>query len=122
MPRFEKTSFLEIWVDGRKYTYDITMHVDGRITRRHKELSKPFRNGHTPLAPPELEELLKENPEVVVVGTGQRGAMPVPKETWELARSRGVELLAERTPRAIEILNKLQSEGRRVAAILHITC
>ena len=122
MPVFEKTSFLEIWVDGKKYDYDITLHVDGRITRRHKELSKPFRNGHTPLAPPELEEILNENPEVVVVGTGQGGGMPVPKETRKLAEQRGVKLIVELTPTAIETLNKLQSKGVRVAAILHITC
>ena len=122
MPLFERTSFLEIWVDGRKYDYDITLHVDGRITRRRKELSKPFADGHTPVAPPELEELLNECPEIIVIGNGQAGAMPVPEETRKLATEKGVELIVVRTPEALDILNRLLREGRRVAAILHITC
>ncbi len=122
MPVFERTSFLEIWVDGKKYDHDITLHVDGRITRRRKELSKPFAVGHTPVAPPELEEILRENPEVVVIGNGQAGAMPVPRKTRRLAAERGVELIVARTPEALKILNRLINEGRKVAAILHITC
>jgi len=119
----EKTGFGYIIVDGKRYNHDIVIHVDGQISKRKKELSKPFKRGlHTPLAPPEVEELLDEGPEVIVIGSGQFGALPIIDEAVQIVKDRGVEIIIDTTPRVIEVINKLRNEGKRVAAILHVTC
>ncbi len=119
----EETGFGYIVIDGVRYNYDVIVHVNGRITRRRKELSKPFKKGfHTPLALLEIEELLGEEPEVMVIGTGQFGALPVMGDVINELKRRGVEVIIDRTPRVIEIVNKLRDEGRRLIALLHVTC
>ena len=119
----EKTGFGYVIIDGKKYDHDVVIHVDGRISKRKKELSKPFKKRlHTPLAPPEIEELLHENPEVIVIGSGQFGALPIMDEVIKAIKSKGIELIVDVTPRVLEVINKLRAEGKRLAAILHVTC
>lgn len=118
----EKTGFGYIVVNGVKYDHDIVVHVDGKVTRRKKELSKPYKKGfHTPLAPPEIEEILAEKPEIIVIGSGQYGALPVLNETIKLLEEKKVKYIIEKTPKAIEEYNELSKE-RKVAAIFHVTC
>jgi len=118
----EETGFGYIVVDGVKYTHDVVVHVDGKVTKRKNVLSKPYKKGlHTPLAPPELEEILDENPEVVVIGSGQYGALPILEETVKLLEEKNVKYIIEKTPKAIEEYNKLSKE-KRVVGIFHVTC
>ncbi len=49
--------------------------------------------------------------------------MAIAEETMEHARTRGVEILAARTPDAVAEFNRLQSDPRKkVVAALHLTC
>ena len=118
----EGTGFGYIIVNGVKYDHDIAVHVDGSVTKRKKELSKPYKKGvHTPLAPSEIEEILDENPEIVIIGSGQYGALPILDETIKLLEEKNVKYIIEKTPKAIEEYNKL-SKNKRVAGIFHVTC
>lgn len=85
-------------------------------------LMRESASGHTPLGPEEVEIALEGNPEVLVVGMGQFGVLPILPETKEMVAQRGVELRTARMPQAIETYRRLVGEGRRVAAILHLTC
>ena len=118
----EGTGFGYIIVNGVRYDHDIVVHVDGSVTKRKKELSKPYKKGvHTPLAPPEIEEILDENPEIVIIGSGQYGALPILDETIKLLEEKNIKYIIEKTPKAIEEYNKLSKE-KRVAGIFHVTC
>ncbi|RLE94020.1 MAG: hypothetical protein DRN04_04855 [Thermoprotei archaeon] len=118
----EGTGFGYIIVNGVRYDHDIVVHVDGSVTKRKKELSKPYKKGvHTPLAPPEIEEILDENPEIAIIGSGQYGALPILDETIKLLEEKNVKYIIEKTPKAIEEYNKLSKE-KRVAGIFHVTC
>jgi len=123
MLKIEETGFGYIVVDGRKYRHDIVIHVDGKISKRKKELSKPFKRGiHTPLSWLEIAHLLEENPEIIIIGTGQYGALPILEETVKYMENHGVSFIKAKTPEAIKILNTFLKEGRRVASIIHVTC
>ena len=78
-------------------------------------------------APPSLEELclsdfdvvLEDDPELVILGTGERNVFPPRELTFAFARRRiGLEVMD--TAAAARTFNVLAGEGRRLAAILYI--
>jgi hypothetical protein len=78
-----RTGFGWIEIDGFRYDHDVIIHADATITKRKKKLSKSEKDkyGHTPLSEKELDFLTEEDPELVFVGTGQYGDLPLTPET-----------------------------------------
>lgn len=114
-----ETAFGWIEIDGQRFENDVVVHADRTVTKRKKKLSKPFKEeyGHTPLSEHELEFLDEEGPEVVIIGTGQDGSLPLtPKAQKILDR---YETVVEKTPQALE---SMAHEKKRFVAILHVTC
>jgi hypothetical protein len=111
-------SFGLIEIGGRRYEHDVVL--DGGIVRRRKKAaSKAYRHryGHTPLSP---DEAIPWSAPLLIIGTGVSGQLPIMPELFEEARRRGVEIVAEPTEVACQILQAADSVG--VAAILHVTC
>ncbi|MGI9272891.1 MAG: Mth938-like domain-containing protein [Woeseiaceae bacterium] len=67
----------------------------------------------------DLAELLKLEPELIVVGTGSKQLLPNRELMFAMAR-KGVGLEVMDTPAAARTFNVLISEGRSVAAILYV--
>jgi hypothetical protein len=65
----------------------------------------------------EIEGLLKEGPDVLIIGTGYDNRVQVEEE---IAAMPNIEILP--TPQAVRRYNELRGEGKRVAAIVHSTC
>jgi hypothetical protein len=65
----------------------------------------------------EIEGLLKEVPDVLIIGTGYDNLVQVEEEVAALS---DVEILP--TPQAVRRFNELRGEGKRVAAVIHSTC
>ena len=71
------------------------------------------------LAIADLEVLLREEPELVIVGTGEHSAFPPRDLTFAFARRRiGLEVMS--TAAAARTFNVLAGEGRRLAAVLYL--
>lgn len=120
MVHFDKTWFGGVSIDGKKYK-DILV-VGSRILEREKLKEDWFIfHSHHTIYIHELEELLKENPEVIIVGNGQSGVLEVPAEIKKKIEDRGIKLIVLETPAAIEEYNKL-SKTKRVNALIHTTC
>ncbi len=120
--RPEETGFGYIVIDGVRYDHDVVLFDN--IERRRKELSMDLkrRYGHTPLIGREIKEYFGERkPEVLVIGTGQYGALPT-VEVEEVASELSISVIKARTPEAIGIYNRLKDEGKKVVAIFHVTC
>jgi hypothetical protein len=115
--RFGRFRFGSIEVDGTTYEHDLLIE-DGRVRKRRKGPSKPFRHryGHTPLS---LAEDIPWSCRRLVVGSGADGALPVMQDVAEEARRRGVELVVLPTSQALE---ELGQGGEDTNAILHVTC
>jgi hypothetical protein len=114
-----KSEFGWIEIDQVRYEHDVIIHRDGSVTKRSKKKSKELKStyGHTPLSDQELEVLKKEKPEIVYIGTGQYGDLPItPEAESELSR---FETVIRPTP---EILDILKKEHRSFIAIIHVTC
>ena len=101
-------------IDG-KHFYDDIKIVDGKIrqwsTRERHELK---------LA--DLNDIIKTNPEIIIVGQGATGLLQVPEGLKMDLRSKSIKLLVDKTPQACEAYNKAIAEKKKVAAILHATC
>jgi hypothetical protein len=120
--KIEKTSFGSITIDGQKYNKDVYINLDGSITKRRKDLSKPISKGHTVLGPDELKLLLNQKPDTLVIGKGQHGVLPIPKESRQLLIDSNVIVIEDKTPVVMHMLNKLFEEKAKAVAILHLTC
>jgi hypothetical protein len=105
-------------IDGVRYDYDVVID-GGRIAKRKKKLSKPYRDryGHTPLS---AEEPLPWGGERLVVGTGADGQLPIMPSVYREAERRGVEVLAVPTEDACRLLSERADE--KVFAVIHVTC
>ncbi len=112
--KIEHYSFGKITIDGETYTSDVIIYperVDSLWWRKE---------GHT-LHIEDLQDVLNANPAVVVVGTGFFGIMKVPKETIAYLESKGIEVHAARTGKAVEVFNAFQ-KNKKVIAAFHLTC
>src|SRR4249920_2508767 len=109
-------TFGSIRIDGVDYEHDVVI-ARGRVRRRKKKSSKPFRDafGHTPLS---VEEDIPWDCRRLVIGTGASGALPVMDEVKQEAARREVALLTVPTSEAIRAL---EAEHKDTNAILHVT-
>jgi hypothetical protein len=116
--RIQNFSFGSIEIDGEVYQHDVVIE-GGRVRRRKKKASKPYRDsyGHTPLSVE--EDIPWEGCRRLVIGTGAHAGMPVMDDVKREAGRRKVELVVLATPAAIDVLTR-GLEGTH--AILHVTC
>ena len=103
-----------IVVNGKKYTSDVIIFPD-RVRDNWRR-----KTGHQ-LCLDDIAEVLTENPEVLVVGTGASALMEVLPEAQQAVDARGIELIAEATDKACNTYNQL-CQSQKVVAALHLTC
>ncbi len=106
--------FGQIVISGKKYISDVIIFPD-----RVKD-SWWRKTGHQ-LCLDDIAEVLTENPEVLVVGTGASGLVKVLPEVKQSLEAQGIKLIAEPTSEACNIYNQL-CYSQKVVAALHITC
>lgn len=112
--KIEHYSFGRIIINGKTFNSDVIIYpsrIDSSWWRKE---------GHR-LSIKDLDDVIKAQPDILIVGTGAYGAMKVPKETISYLESKGIKVQVDLTKNAVEIFNKLQSE-RKVIAAFHLTC
>ena len=117
--RLEYPAFGRIIVDGKTYEHDIVIYPSGNVEKRKKWLSKGKHGTSHKLDPDELREYLKEDFDVLVVGTGMYGYLSLLPGSRELVKDKEVHELP--TGKAVELFNELWGK-KRVLAIFHVTC
>ena len=110
--------FGEIEVEGKRYEADVVIER-GEVRRRHKKLSKPYRDrfGHTPLS---ADESIPWGGSSLIVGTGADGLLPIMADVYDEAARRSVEIVALPTKAACRLIADLGPD--EVNAVLHVTC
>jgi len=106
--------FGQITIGGREYTEDIIIFPD-RVKDGWRR-----KSSHR-LCLEDIAEVIAQNPQTLVVGTGASGLMEVLDEVRRAADDGGIDLIAETTDQACRTYNRLR-RSRRVAAVLHLTC
>lgn len=106
--------FGSVEIDGQVYDHDL-IYCKGEVSRWWRE------KGHK-VKVADVQSLLAQSPEVVVFGTGQMGFMRVGKKALAALKEARIDVIAERTERAIARYNALVADGRDVALAIHLTC
>ncbi len=120
MVYFNRTSFGSVTIDGQKYG-DILV-IEGEIENRERDnLERIFGTSHL-IAPFEVSKLLSGKPDVIIIGKGQSGALQVQEEVKKKLAKGSRELIILETPQAIRKYNELAKQGRKINALIHVTC
>jgi hypothetical protein len=119
MSRIERFKFGSIIIDGKRYGRDVLMFADGTVRQRKGGF---WKFGSHVIKKAEIEELLKTSPEVVVVGTGTNAVAKLAPDAEISLKEAKIELITLPSREAVERLNRLAQEGKRVSALVHITC
>ena len=107
-------TFGEMFIDGRHYTSDLIIYPD------HIDANWWRKTGHE-LCLNDIREVLAEQPECLIVGTGSPGLMKVLPETEEYFKTHNIELITEPTDKAYKTFNKLSIQ-KHVVGAFHLTC
>jgi len=110
----ESYAFGRMIVEGQTYTSDLVIFPD-RINH-----SWWRKSGHR-ICFEDIEEVLKEEPEIIIIGTGFVGLMKVDEDVKQYAQSRGILLIIEKTKNAVQKFNELFSKKKTVG-VFHLTC
>jgi hypothetical protein len=103
--------------------WDQQVLIIGKIVKERdsEKLHELFNTSHK-IGDWEIEELLSNNPEIIIIGTGQNGAMQIDEDLAKKLKANSSELIIAETPQAIEIYNEQIKFGKRVNALIHTTC
>ncbi len=112
--KIDSYKFGEIIIDGKQYNSDLIIFPQRIFTNWWR------KEGHS-LCVEDLKEVLKDKPEILIIGCGAMGVMKVPKNTVDYLNKQKIEVKIYRTKEACETYNTL-SKIKKVSACLHLTC
>ena len=119
MSTIEGFKFGSIVIGGKRYGRDVLMLPDGTVKQRKGGF---WKFGSHVIKKAEIEELVKASPEVVIIGTGTSAVARLAPDAEIPAREAAIELAVLPSKEAVERLNRLVEQGKRVSALIHITC
>ena len=119
MAKVDSFSFGSIVIDGKKYGRDVLVFPDGTVRQRKGGF---WKFGSHAIKRDEIDQLVKADPEEIVVGTGTSAKARLTPDTESWANEAKLNLVVLASQEAIERLNRLVEEGKRVAALIYITC
>ena len=110
----ESYGFSRMVIDGHSYTSDLII-FPGKINDSWWRIS-----GHS-VCLKDIEDVFNAEPEVIIFGTGYHGLMKVEEEVKSLAQSKGIELIIEKTEKAVQSFKTLSVHKKAIGAF-HLTC
>jgi len=119
MTKVDKLSFGSIIIDGKKYSRDVLVFADGTVKKRRGGF---LMFGSHNIKKEEVEELAQDTPEAIIIGTGTNGKAHIASEPQNWAKEKNLNLLVQPSHKAVARLNELSEQGKKVVALIHITC
>ena len=111
--KIEAFSFGSITIGGRIYTKDVIVFPDHVFEDWKRE------EEHRPQIS-EFSEIVKAEPDVLVIGTGYAGVMSIADQIRNFLTSKGIDVRVEKTSRAVELFNELQDKEKVIAALRYM--
>ncbi len=118
----EEYKFGSITIDGKTYTKDVEVRWDDEVLDWWRQESHVIDVA-------DIGRALLQEPEVIVVGTGEDGMAEVTDRAREAAELQGVKLIVDKTPEAVKTFNvrkedSIEEEGEeeRIIGLFHLTC
>ena len=112
--KIDSYSFGKMVIDGQVYKSDLIIY--------HEKIDSSWwrKEGHL-VQIEDLAAIMTSSPEALVIGTGYMGLMKVPDGLRKELTGKNIELYVEKTSRAIEVFNSINTKKKTVAAF-HLTC
>ncbi len=107
--------FGSITINKKTYSHDVEVRWNDEV------LSWQRKESHF-VDLEDIQRALEQNPEIVIIGTGEVGVAEVSERAKKEILSKGRELIIEKTGQAVEIYNNLNKEDKKVVALFHLTC
>ncbi len=118
----EEYKFGSIIIDGKTYEYDVEVRWTG-------EVLKWWRGESHVVDIEDVERAIDQNPDLIIIGTGESGLAKVTERTKEEILSKGIGLIVDKTEEAVKTFNiqkreSEEEEGRqkKVVGLFHLTC
>lgn len=111
----EEYRFGSITIEGKTYDYDVEVRWTGEVLKWWREESHVIDAG-------DIKRAVEENPEVIVIGTGESGMAEVLEKTKQDILSKGIGLIIEKTGQAVKSFNEEKKKERKVIGLFHLTC
>jgi hypothetical protein len=111
----EHFSFGSIIVNGITYTNDIKI-IQGSVIPTWWR-----KSGHR-VDVEDVRDIIDAKPSILVLGKGKPGLMKSTPSLCEFLKQNDIELIEERTSKAIKTFNRLFKQGKKVCAGFHLTC
>ncbi|HHD92100.1 MAG TPA: hypothetical protein ENL06_00555 [Candidatus Portnoybacteria bacterium] len=104
-----------IIINNKKYLNDVEIRWSGEILPWIREKSHIFNIS-------DIQGAIKENPEMIVFGTGAYGVANITSETLKLIEEQGIKVKVEKTSQAVKLFNNYLKKGIKVVGLFHLTC
>ncbi len=111
----EQYSFGNIAINGVTYINDIKI-IQGKVVPEWWRKSGHFVDVD------DIQEILKSKPDILVLGKGSPGQMKSTGSLREFLKDNGIELIEEKTSKAVKTFNRLFKKGKNVSAGFHLSC
>ena len=111
----DEYNFGKIVINGASYASDVKI-INGRVIPQWLR-----KTGHT-VDVEDVKDALQSKPAVLVIGKGEPGMMTSSKSLRRFLRINGVELIEEKTSKAVDTFNRLQKQGKNISAAFHLSC
>jgi hypothetical protein len=118
-PEINETSFGSITIDGKAYSHDVLIDLNGEVTKRKKKLSKELYGTSHKISLAEAEYIYKPGVEKLLIGSGMFGRVFLSEEAAAFFDEKQVQVILAATPKAIKRWN--EASGAWVG-LFHITC
>jgi hypothetical protein len=112
MVKIDGLKFGEITIDGKTFYSDMAVWWEGKPAMAAKSHEFDIVR---------FETLTRKGPEIIVVGTGMRGALKILPEVRQLCKDANIRLYTDPTPKAVDMFNGLIAQGKKAAGFFHVT-
>ncbi|MDO8639446.1 MAG: MTH938/NDUFAF3 family protein [bacterium] len=118
----EEYKFGYIIIDERTHDQDVEVRwTDDVLAWRRKD-------SHI-IDVEDIRRAAEQNPDTIVIGTGESGIAMITDEAQDFIRARGIELVIDRTEEAAKTFNVINDESfeedgkqNKVIGLFHLTC
>jgi len=118
----EEYKFGSIIIDGKAHNQDVEVRWTDEVLSWQRQESHVIDIG-------DVERAVGQNPDTIVLGTGESGMAGVTEKCQRFIKEKGIELIIDKTAEAVRTFNvicekSLEEEGkqRKVIGLFHLTC
>lgn len=118
----EEYHFGSITIDGKNYFHDVEIRWTDEILSWQREQSHIIDVR-------DVERAIRQDPEIIVIGTGESGVARVTETAQKFIKEKGIELIIDKTEQAVKTFNVIKEESeeeegkqKKVIGLFHLTC